>query len=393
MKKTEEKIYPVGAAYYELMDVIGKGGCATVYRACCLPLGEIVAIKVANLEEQDDFKLITKEAQTMKLVRHPNLVSAYCSFIEESELWVVMPLMDAGSCYHVMKSTYPGSIQEEAVIAKFLYEALKGLEYLHRNGLMHRDVKAGNILVDSSGVVKLGDLGFSTSLFDSGCRRRRKTILGTPCWMAPEVIEQSEGYDHKADIWSFGITALELAHGRAPLAQYPLLEVFFKIIQEEPPRLDSSKKFSKSFKEIVAMCLVKDPSKRPTATELLKHPFFKNRKPNLRSVLEKLSPTLRKRLITIKTVAVTQDKMEETSQNEYKRGISCWDFNLEEIKAQAALLEDDVVEEERIDVLGRKNEGQVFQQAGQSNVMSEQVILDKVLPFDIPCGKSVMVNS
>ncbi|KAF9620167.1 hypothetical protein IFM89_010902 [Coptis chinensis] len=122
MKNTEEKIYPVGAAYYELMDVIGKGGFATVYRACCLPLGEIVAIKVANLEEQDDFELITKEAQMMKLVRHPNLVSAYCSFIKESELWVVMPLMDAGSCYHVMKSmksTYPGVFKKKLSLRNF----------------------------------------------------------------------------------------------------------------------------------------------------------------------------------------------------------------------------------------------------------------------------------
>ncbi|WRX29022.1 Protein kinase domain - like 10 [Theobroma cacao] len=192
-----------------------------------------------------------------------------------------MPFMSEGSCLHRMKTGYPDGF-EEAAIASILKETLKALDYLHRQGHIHRDVKAGNILLDNNGTVKLADFGVSACMFDSGDRQRsRNTFVGTPCWMAPEVMQPGTGYNSKADIWSFGITALELAHGHAPFSNYPPMKVLLMTIQNAPPRLDQDcdRKFSKSFKDMVAMCLVKDHTKRPTAEKLLKHSFFKHAKP------------------------------------------------------------------------------------------------------------------
>ncbi|MQM01070.1 hypothetical protein Taro_033819 [Colocasia esculenta] len=155
---------------------------------------------------------------------------------------------------------------------------------------------AGNILIDARVGVKLGDFGVSACLFDSGDRQRtRNTFVGTPCWMAPEVLEQLNGYDFKADIWSFGITALELAHGHAPFSKYPPMKVLLMTLQNAPPSLnyEKDKKFSKSFKQMIAMCLVKDPLKRPSAQKLLKHSFFKQARSNdyiARTILEGLPP-------------------------------------------------------------------------------------------------------
>ncbi|KAF6155439.1 hypothetical protein GIB67_019965 [Kingdonia uniflora] len=188
--------------------------------------------------------------------------------------------MAGGSCLGIMKSDHPEGL-EETVIATLLREVLKALVYLHSQGHIHRDVKAGNILIDTNGAVKLADFGVSACMFDTGDRQRsRNTFVGTPCWMAPEVMQQLHGYDFKADIWSFGITALELAHGHAPFSKYPPMKVLLMTLQNAPPGLDyeRDKRFSKSFKEMVAACLVKDPKKRPSSEKLLKHHFFKHAK-------------------------------------------------------------------------------------------------------------------
>ncbi|GJU29226.1 serine/threonine-protein kinase OSR1-like protein isoform X1 [Tanacetum coccineum] len=353
LERTEKKkTYSTNVDDYVLYEEVGQGVSASVYRAMCIPNNEIVAIKVLDFERgSSDLNNISREAQTMILVDHPNVLKSHCSFVNEHNLWVVMPFMPGGSCLHILKSAHPEGF-EEVVIATILREVLKALVYLHHHGLIHRDVKAGNILISEGGGIRLGDLGVSACLFDNGDRQRmRNTFVGTPCWMAPEVMEQLHGYDFKADIWSFGITALELAHGHAPFSKYPPMKVLLMTLQNAPPGLDyeRDKKFSKSFKQMIASCLVKDPNKRPSARKLLKHSFFKQAKSNefiVRKLLDGL-PAIGDRLQLLKEEdMLVQKKMpdgqkEEMSQNEYKRGISSWNFDLADLKAQASLIQDE----------------------------------------------------
>uniref|UniRef100_A0A1J3K5Q4 Serine/threonine-protein kinase fray2 n=3 Tax=Noccaea caerulescens TaxID=107243 RepID=A0A1J3K5Q4_NOCCA len=349
----EKKKYPIGPEHYTIYEVIGQGVSALVHRALCIPFDEVVAIKILDFERDNcDLNNISREAQTMMLVDHPNVLKSHCSFVSDHNLWVVMPYMSGGSCLHILKAAYPDGF-EETIIATILREALKGLDYLHQHGHIHRDVKAGNILLGARGAIKLGDFGVSACLFDSGDRQRtRNTFVGTPCWMAPEVMEQLHGYDFKADIWSFGITGLELAHGHAPFSKYPPMKVLLMTLQNAPPGLDyeRDRKFSRSFKQMIASCLVKDPTKRPSAKKLLKHSFFKQARSSdyiARKLLDGL-PDLVNRVQAIKKKEedmLAQEKMadiekEELSQNEYKRGISGWNFNLDDMKAQASLIQD-----------------------------------------------------
>ncbi|KAI8801129.1 kinase-like domain-containing protein [Cladochytrium replicatum] len=292
--------YPMHPDAYELGPAIGYGSSATVYIAKCLPMNKHVAIKMIDLDmfERNQIDELRREIQIMSLSKHPNLLPVHGSFVSGSKLYIVTPFLSAGSCLDIMKTAHPEGL-EEVTVSTILKQALQGLEYLHKNGLIHRDVKAGNLLMDDDGLVQLADFGVSSSL-DTGERRgMRKTFVGTPCWMAPEVMEQS-GYDFKADIWSFGITALELATGHAPFAKYPPIKVLMLTLQNDPPTLDrdtTKHRYSKGFKEMIDTCLQKDPSKRPTAEKLLQHPFFKQAKKNqyLVQVLLKGLPSITSR--------------------------------------------------------------------------------------------------
>ncbi|KAJ7569223.1 hypothetical protein O6H91_01G067600 [Diphasiastrum complanatum] len=353
-ERVEKRVYPASASEYKLLEEIGEGSSAKVYRALCLMFNEVVAVKSLDLDKcNSNLDEIRREAQLMSLMNHPNVVKAHCSFVNDCNLWVVMPYMGGGSCLHIMKAAFSDGF-EEPIIATLLKETLKALEYIHREGHIHRDVKAGNILVDVNGAVKLGDFGVSACMFESGDRQRsRNTFVGTPCWMAPEVMEHLHGYNFKADIWSFGITALELAHGHAPFSKYPPMKVLLMTLQNAPPGLnyERDKRFSKSFKEMIAMCLVKDPSKRPTAEKLLKHSFFRGARSSdylVRHILENLSP-LWERVKALKDTDAARlaekqmpfGEQEERSQNEYKRGVSSWNFDVVDLKVQAALIQDD----------------------------------------------------
>ncbi|CEP03266.1 Protein kinase domain-containing protein [Plasmodiophora brassicae] len=279
-------VYPTHPDAYELKAELGKGAFATVFLAYCKATDEHVAIKILDLEELDtSWEEIRKEIAVMGLLNHPNVVRCLCSFVVDREIWLVMPLLAGGSCADIMKRNFQKGFDDEVLIATILKEALQGLEYLHKDGRIHRDIKAGNILISVDGQIQIADFGVAGTLVESGDRRKsRKTFVGTPCWMAPEVMEQTSGYDQKADIWSFGITALELAYGRPPYSHYQPMKVMILTLQEEPPTCsvyeDNQKKFSRTFKAMIASCLKKDPTKRPTAEKLLQNKFFKLAKKN-----------------------------------------------------------------------------------------------------------------
>lgn len=273
------KEYPEVADGYEVYSPpIGKGAFAKVYQAKVKQTGKMVAIKILPLEDVPNLEDLRAEVMTMRQLHHPNVVGVHTAFDVDDALWIVLPLL-RGALIDVLKAAYPTGIKDETILATLLRGCLLGLQYLHKNFLIHRDIKAGNILLTNEGEVQLADFGVAGKMVEGGDHaQKRRTFTGTPCWMAPEVMERTTGYDCKADIWSFGILALELAFGYAPYAKFLPMKVLLLTLQNDPPGVDSyedkSKKFDRSFSDMLKHCLVKEPKDRSSAETLLKHKFF-----------------------------------------------------------------------------------------------------------------------
>lgn len=254
------------SSQFEVHEQLGRGAFGVVYRGYDKVAKMDVAIKHVDLESSDEIEEIEQEIKMLSTCHNNYVTKYYGCFLKGFKLWIIMEYLGGGSCSDLLQA---GPFSEPE-IGLILYQLLQGLAYLHGNGKIHRDIKAANILVGTNGDVKIGDFGVATQL--SNNLSKRNTFVGTPYWMAPEIIKHKE-YTFTADIWSLGITAIELAYGRPPLSQFHPFDVLFKITDDPAPTLGSS--FSADFNDFVNCCLQKDPQKRPSASELLEHKFIR----------------------------------------------------------------------------------------------------------------------
>ncbi|KAI4314070.1 hypothetical protein L6164_027012 [Bauhinia variegata] len=286
---------------YELLNELGKGSYGSVYKARDLRTSEMVAIKVISLTEgEEGYEEIRGEIEMLQQCNHPNVVRYLGSYQGEEYLWIVMEYCGGGSVADLMNVTEEPL--DEGQIAYICREALKGLEYLHSIFKVHRDIKGGNILLTEQGDVKLGDFGVAAQL--TRTMSKRNTFIGTPHWMAPEVIQESR-YDGKVDVWALGVSAIEMAEGLPPRSAVHPMRVLFMISIEPAPMLEDKEKWSLYFHDFVAKCLTKEPRLRPTACEMLKHKFLDKWKTGAAVIMPKIEKArrIRAEALQVQTLA------------------------------------------------------------------------------------------
>ncbi|XP_066948020.1 serine/threonine-protein kinase 3 isoform X11 [Macrobrachium rosenbergii] len=281
VKLSEESLMRQPEEVFDIICKLGEGSYGSVYKALHKESGQVLAIKQVPIDT--DLQEIIKEISIMQQCDSQHVVKYYGSYFKDSDLWIVMEYCGAGSVSDIMRLRKKTLTEEE--IATVILDTLRGLEYLHLRRKIHRDIKAGNILLNTQGHAKLADFGVAGQLSDT--MAKRNTVIGTPFWMAPEVIQEI-GYDCVADIWSLGITALEMAEGKPPYGDIHPMRAIFMIPTKPPPSFREPDQWQPEFIDFVSRCLVKNPEERATASELLQHQFIRGAQPSsiLRNMLE-----------------------------------------------------------------------------------------------------------
>ncbi|KAJ8325610.1 hypothetical protein O5D80_005814 [Batrachochytrium dendrobatidis] len=268
---------------YDLIsDIGGVDDISFLYLAKFIPSGEVVALKYTDLTISPDYEFVDeliRSVHNTKMCRHPNVLPYFHTFVENERLWSVTYPIKAGTCRGILKDHFNTGFSE-SVVAAILKEVLKAIQYMHQNKMIHNDIRANNILIDHHGKVRITGLRQMVHLSRNGEYVQSVfSLVGDNIeWAAPEVITQKANFDEQADVYSLGITALELAYNKTPFDDWPPLKVLLCKLEYDCPAVASEKVLSKNFYRFVQACLVKDPNGRPTVQNLLEFPFIKQAK-------------------------------------------------------------------------------------------------------------------
>ncbi|XP_063988427.1 serine/threonine-protein kinase 10 isoform X2 [Diachasmimorpha longicaudata] len=260
--------------YWDMIGELGDGAFGKVYKAQNKQTQQLAAAKMCALEGEDDLSDFMIEIDILSEFKHPNVVELHEAYFDDGKLWMLIEYCDGGAVDSIMVELEKPLTESQ--IAYVCQQMTEGLAFLHKARVIHRDLKAGNVLLTMAGGVKLADFGVSAK--NKHTLQKHDTFIGTPYWMAPEVVLcetfRDNPYDFKVDIWSLGITLIEFAQMEPPNHEMSPMRVLLKIQKSDPPKLEHPGKWSKDFNDFIAKALIKDPTARPTADDLLKHPFI-----------------------------------------------------------------------------------------------------------------------
>lgn len=259
---------------WNIIGELGDGSFSRVYQAQHRETGRMAAAKVCELKNEEELEDLNVEIDILNECRHENIVELLEAYYYDSKLWMLIEFCEGGAVDSIMNELEKPLTEPQ--IRYICHEMCQGLAFLHKKKVIHRDLKAGNVLLTLAGEVKIADFGVSAK--NKHTLQKRDSFIGTPYWMAPETIQcetmKDNPYDYKADIWSLGITLIEFAQRDPPHHDMSPIRVLLKIQKCEPPTLDFPSKWSTEFSHFLKLCLQKDPTQRPTAVELLDHPFI-----------------------------------------------------------------------------------------------------------------------